>query len=302
MALVMQLRALALAALCGGAAAARRSSGSPSWQEQLAEAKEVSALSDRIHTTKVMIAKWRTMHTKARDFHERQRRLIQKQIAIRKRQQDAMQEQLEDYQALQEEHYKNKMCMMLMQAFHLGGEDDAKVKVLKVCHGLRKLSLAAPTSGRRSSWPWPRAALDRAARTEGAWDGQLSSRLGRIVHSLAATERRLKRRSAASVGASGGSLRGQAPDLEARLKELQGLLNDIRAEYSRDRAQWAAERAELSKAESSLGDEVLDLHMRKQAVSQAAAKKSEDLFCPVVKANYGVSDEKIMAHVVSECQ
>jgi len=260
------------------------------------EAKEVSALSDRIHSTQVMISDWRRIHAKARGYHDHQSELIRKQIAIRQSQRKAMQDQLVDYKAAQEERYKNKMCMLLMRAFHLGGEDDAKVQVNKICHGLKPLALAASASRRQSSPASSiRAKLARVTRMEGAWEGSLSSHLGRIVHSLAAVERRLESR-------LGGSARGPAQELQARLRELEGLLDDVREECRRDKASWATERTELSRVESDLGDEVVAMHAQKQSVSAEAANKTQQLFCPVVTANYGVSEENIMRHVLSECQ
>jgi len=296
------LRALALAASLA-AASGRRAARSPTWEEAAAEAREVSTLSDRIHATKVMISHWRSIHTKARDYHERQRELIQQQIEIRERQKASMQSQLEGYQAEQDARYKNKMCMLLLRAFHLGNENDEKVQVLRICNGLQQLSLAASTSTRHSS-PEPRrisVALARAARIEGAWEGHLSSQLGRIVHSLAAVERRLERRCAAS-GACRGALRGPVQALEARLEELKGLLADVRAEHLSDKARWAEERAELSRVESDLGDEVSNMHEQKQAAMRVAAQRSTELFCPVVTANYGIDEESITTHIETECQ
>uniref|UniRef100_A0A7S0FKM0 Uncharacterized protein n=1 Tax=Pyrodinium bahamense TaxID=73915 RepID=A0A7S0FKM0_9DINO len=301
---------MAVAASLGGAAAAgrvpaaaRRASAEPSdWERAVEEANEVTELSERIHKVTGMISHWRTVHQKERRFHEQQSELIQRQIDIRRRQRQALQEELDDYEAEQEQRFNNKMCMMLLNAFHLGGDQEEKVAVLRICHGLKELSLAAPRAARQSAHPHAHRgpAEPKAEEEEDAWEGKLTLELQRIVRSLVVLEQRVERHCAGSRGCA-SRLRGPAEDMRGQLQQLEAQLEAIRTEYHTEKARWGAERAALNKEESELGDEVLALHAEKQTVRQRAAEKSEAHFCPVVKANYGLTEDNIREFVESEC-
>lgn len=293
----LALLALNVAAAAGAVQAAGRSlAHSPSYQDTLRDAKEVSRLSDEIASVKLQIEEWQRKHAEARAYHEGQKKLIKRQIEIRKQQAGHREEELEDYEEEQEEKFTYLMCSYLLDAFFFEKSQDARVHVNHICMGRKSMHLLAGKPRRLLRRGKPRA------RSAGAWDDVTLRELGRglrrissEVRALVAAERRLRRRCAASGGCEGPA------EMQRTLDAMKSELAAIKAEYFADLKRWRAERSELSAEENALGDDDMSTWHEKQNMKHRAHEKVKDKFCPVINQYYGIDEEKIISHALKEC-
>jgi len=296
----------------------------PSWQDTVEESREVSRLSDRIQQNDMMIARWRRKHADARRYHEGQKKLIKKQIAIRKRQDEVSTESNQDYEASKQEQYKYRMCAMILEAFYFAdGEEEkaAKLKVLHHCIGRKSMALFAAAAPGPHRFPVrrlhrrlraraaPAASLGGAATPgEEIWDDVVDSRLGRRLVQVersvngAALELRALEKHCSEKGGCGGSVMGPVQDMEAKVARQEQELEHVRTVYHEDQQRWRAERAALRREENALGDDATQTHYDKQAARHRAWDSVKGEFCPVINQYYGIDEDKIVDFAMEECQ
>lgn len=297
----------------------------PSWQETVDESREVSRLSDRIQQNDMMIARWRRKHADARHYHEGQKKLIKKQIAIRKQQNEVHEESNADYESSKEEQYKYRMCAMILDAFYFSDgeeEQEAKVKVLHYCMGRKSMALFAAAAPGPHRFPVKKSHrhLRAQASSEGrhrsaaathtveVWDDivdqRLEHRLLQVERSFQSTvvEMRGLEKHCSEKGGCSSAVAGPVQDMEAKLERQERELEAVRREYHEDQQRWRAERAELRREEGDLGDDATQTHYDKQAARHRAWEKVKGDFCPVINQHYGLDEEKIVEFAMEECQ
>lgn len=270
-----------------------------SWRHAVAEANEVSRLSDRIQQTEAMIEDWQRKHEKAREFHESQKKLIEKSIEIRKQQGQLQNEELENYEKELEERYTYQMCSLILEGFFFGKDKEKRLHILHLCHGRKSLALADAGAPRRSHHRHRRL-LRRGGGSGGvrSWDEAMLQGLGQElrtiageVHALVAVARRLEHQ----------GYRGPVESMRSRLRVLQNELKAIRKQYHEDSARWRQERNELKAEEAALGGGVNANWDEKQAMKKRAWTKVKNKYCPVINENYGLSEEKITDYAIATC-
>jgi hypothetical protein len=112
------------------------------WRKAAADAREISDLSDKIHTQEMRVQRLHNQHNDAARYYDAKIENMKTQIEIRKRMSDSHPDlESDEYKRDQESHYQSLMCSMMMEGWVLDGGREKKLKVLHICIGRTDLAL-----------------------------------------------------------------------------------------------------------------------------------------------------------------
>lgn len=279
--------------------------GSPELDAAIAEANEVSRLSDEIQRVELEISEWRRKYSQAKTFHEGQMDSLKQQIEIRKQQTSQNDEELDGYKEDKKKHYKYLMCSYVLDGFFFG-DDDKKLHILHLCMGRKSLALHRAHSmyGNSSNHHYVFHAIGN--RNLVFWDSITTERLDYALSAIdnrtSALSKELLAFAARCQKKHHCKARGPVEQMEGRLAELEAERDAIKAKYYRDKAKWRQEREELGAQEDSLGNDVYSAHHEKAALRKEAWAEVKGDFCPVINENYGINEDEIVDYAMVECQ
>jgi len=272
-----------------------------SYDNAVYQANAVSELSNKINAALLKLQRLQSEYDDANRYYAKQKRLLDKQIEIRKRM-VARQSRIDDatHRADKEEHFKSMMCWKFIDAFVNDDDKDARLKVLHICMGRKSVSLL-PTSVDHRLPSEPRIRGHPAAQHG---DSQqlsivplsLIRQVGELeaeIRILIASERRFQSRGSRDSGPS--------QEMKQKLQQLDLAVRDLKAKIATDKAQWRKEVDELREEERGLANDYYGTHYDREAAEDAALDEVKDNFCPVIEAHYGVDHSAIVEHVVDQC-
>lgn len=283
----------------------------------IAEAREVSRLSDEIARMESKIDRWEMRYAKAKAYHEKITELKKQQIAIRKRQmkqRTVTGESSEDeYREKKEKYYKYMMCNKLLNAFFFDDNNhDAKLEVLHLCMGRKSLALfqGPPSNSSNPGFLGTKAEEDEEEKKLEAellngpsLEEELEDLMGESASFLAA-ETRLEKElnlDTKSTQQLKGKGQGPADDLQRKLDAQKREYTAVRQRLFADQKKWREERNELAKEEQALAEDVYQEKYDKTAIKKEAWMKVKGEFCPVINESYRIDDDKIVEHAMKEC-
>lgn len=291
------LSAAVILVVCGIAGTSRSLAlevASPEWREAVAEAREVSELSERIDTMRLKISILRARYGRARRYHENRKESLKIQIAIRERQlkiHGNNATSMAEYRAAKETQYKYRMCALLMDAFFFDKDHEDRLKVLYLCIGRTSMALAQGAAS--TSTPALRGNVSNVAD-----DPEPNVLVGPSL--LEALEEQIAEGKV--LLAEVAKLQGPAAEsLHRRLDALEQEYEATAQELRADKVRWKAEIDELNEREQRLGDAVVGGHYDRQAVNREAWQNVKNDFCPVINQWYSIDNDKIVDHAIDKC-
>lgn len=277
----------------------RQKARDPELDAAIAEANEVSRLSDEIQRVELEISEWRRRYSQAKNFHEGQMDSLKQQIEIRKQQTSQNDDELDGYKEKKRKHYKYLMCSYVLDAFFFGDEDK-KLHVLHLCMGRKSLALHAHANSSNHHYAFHAI----GNRNLVFWDSITTERLDYVLSDIDNRTSALNKEllDFASRCQHHCKAKGPVEQMRSRLRELEVERDSIKAQYYRDKAKWKKERDELSAEEDSLGNDVYSAHHEKAALRKEAWAEVKGDFCPVINENYSLDEDKIVDYATVECQ
>lgn len=278
----------------------KRHHGSPELDAAIAEAKEVSRLSDKIQRVELEISEWRRRYAQAKAFHEGQMDSLKEQIKIRKEQNSQNTDELDGYKEKKKKHYKYLMCSYVLDGFFFGDEDK-KLHILHLCMGRETL---AHFHAHGNSSHHHRKYNAIGNRHLVFWDSITTERLDDELSAIDNATSALHNELLVFATHCGHRCKARGPveQMRARLRELETERDTIKAEYYRDKAKWKRERDELNAQEDALGNNVYESHHEKAALRKEAWAEVKSDFCPVINEHYGINEDEIVDYATVECQ
>jgi len=244
----------------------------------IAEAREVSRLSDLINKKLLEIRLLRNKQANDKSYYEKQRDSLKRQIEIRKKQLKIR--PLNDESAYREErteHYKSVFCSVLLDAYITDNDSDSHIRAFKICLGSDSLGLSQVQAITVAPHV-QQVTLLKKSQLPPHWAAQ----------KFLASERRVEQ--------SAASGRGPASGLQAKLDQLEQERKKLKATIAADKVAWNQELDKLNQNEQSLGDEHYDQHMDKTAISKEASKKVTEEMCPMITGSHKIDEDGISRH------
>lgn len=234
-------------------------------------AREVSDLSDQIYIATRRVQSLRSDISEGKRYYEDRKKLLERQIEIRKRQLKANPYPIEtDYQQGKENDFRSVMCSEVLRVW-MFSDSSARMHLARLCLG--RDSLALLQSPGRSSTLLTRSSEEG---NHSFWkDKNFSDSLHELQNQtnlLLAWEERLQR--------EGRLKKGPAEEMRSTLQRIKAEEQSLAQQLAANKAAWKRELDTLNEEEDSLGNQYGSQHFDRAAADKAAWAKVKAKFCP----------------------